>query len=126
MEQPPGFIDKDHPDNVCRLRKAVYGLKQAPRTWYVEITTFLLSLGFKNSLADTFMFVLQRGSDIVYLLVYVDDILITGNNKTRISHVLKHLADRFSMKDPEDLNYFLGIEAHREEKAVSLAKKIHS
>lgn len=123
MEQPPGFIDKDYPDHVCRLRKAVYGLKQAPRAWYVELTTFLLSLGFKNSLSDTSMFVLHRGSEVVYLLVYVDDILITGNSKTLIALVLKQLGDRFSMKDPEDLNYFLGIEAHRTEKGLHLSQR---
>lgn len=123
MEQPPGFIDKDHPHHVCRLRKAVYGLKQAPRAWYVELTTFLLRLGFKNSLADTSLFVLQRGSEVVYLLVYVDDILVTGNSKTGISLVLKQLAERFSMKDPEDLNYFLGIEAHRTAKGLHLSQR---
>lgn len=81
MEQPPGFKDKDHPDYICRLRKAIYGLKQAPKAWYMELKTFLLSLGFKNSLADASMFVLQQGTNLVYLLVYVDDILITGNDK---------------------------------------------
>ena len=123
MEQPPGFIDRDHPNHVCRLRKAIYGLKQAPRAWYVELKTFLLSLGFKNSLADTSLFVLQRGPEAVYLLVYVDDILITGNSKQRIHTVLKLLAERFSMKDPEDLNYFLGIEAHRTTKGLHLSQR---
>lgn len=113
MEQPPGFVDPHKPSHVCRLKKAVYGLKQAPRAWYMELKTFLLALGFKNSLADTSMFVLRNGNEVVYLLVYVDDILITGNSKPAITRVLKLFADRFSVKDAEDLNYFLGIEAHR-------------
>lgn len=123
MEQPPGFIDKDHPDHVCRLRKAVYGLKQAPRAWYMELKNFLLSIGFQNSLSDTSMFVLKKGKEVIYLLVYVDDILITGSHKAMISNVLNLLADRFSVKDAEDLNYFLGIEAHRTDKGLHLNQR---
>ena len=59
MDQPPGFVDTDRPDYVCRLHKAIYGLKQAPRAWYTELRNFLLGLGFKNSLADTSLFVLH-------------------------------------------------------------------
>ncbi|KFK33814.1 hypothetical protein AALP_AA5G063400 [Arabis alpina] len=113
MEQPPGFIDNDHPNYVCRLHKAIYGLKQAPRAWYTELHNFLITLGFNNSLADTSLFVLQNGNTLVYLLVYVDDILITGNSTSGIQHILQLLADRFSIKDPEELHYFLGLEAHR-------------
>lgn len=123
MEQPPGFVDPHKPSHVCRLKKAVYGLKQAPRAWYMELKTFLLALGFKNSLADTSMFVLRNGNEVVYLLVYVDDILITGNSKPAITRVLKLLADRFSVKDAEDLNYFLGIEAHRTAKGLHLCQR---
>lgn len=110
MEQLPGFIDPDNPTHVCRLRKAIYGLKQAPRAWYMELKRFLESIGFVNSLADTSMFVLRKGNDSIYLLVYVDDILVTGSSKSMISQVLKLLSYRFSVKDPEDLNYFLGVE----------------
>ena len=87
MELPPGFIDTDRPDYVCRLHKAVYGLKQAPRAWYMELRTFLLSLGFTNSLADTSLFALHYRGHHIYLLVYVDDILITGNTTIGIQHV---------------------------------------
>lgn len=123
MEQPPGFVDKDKPDHVCRLRKAIYGLKQAPRAWYTELQSFLLSLGFTGSLADTSLFVLQRGKELVYLLIYVDDILITGNSKTAITTILRLLAERFSVKDSEDLNYFLGLEAHRTPKGLHLSQR---
>ncbi|CAA7034344.1 unnamed protein product [Microthlaspi erraticum] len=95
MDQPPGFVDADHPDYVCRLNKAVYGLKQAPRAWYTELSTFLVSLGFTNSLVDTSMFVLKTGVDFIYLLVYVDDILITGSSTPGINRVLQQIAERF-------------------------------
>lgn len=123
MDQPPGFIDQDHPDHVCRLRKAIYGLKQAPRAWYNELQSYLLSLGFSNSLADTSLFVLKRGQELVYLLVYVDDILVTGNSKPAINRILQLLATRFSVKDPEELNYFLGLEAHRTSKGLHLSQR---
>lgn len=120
MEQPPGFIDHDHPDYVCRLRRAIYGLKQAPRVWYLELKTFLLSLGFKNSLADTSMFVLQLGGEVVYLLVYVDEFLsqVTVLRKSTmfssflliasLSRTLKHLAIFLELRliaHPKDFTY---------------------
>ncbi|XP_019091125.1 PREDICTED: uncharacterized protein LOC109128725 [Camelina sativa] len=123
MEQPPEFVDPDKPNHVCRLRKAIYGLKQAFRAWYTELKTYLLSLGFNNSLVDTSLFVLHHSTDWIYLLVYVDDILITGNQRSTIQHILHLLADRFSIKDPEDLNYFLGLEAHRTSHGLHLSQR---
>lgn len=75
--QPPGFIDKDRPHYGFRLKKALYGLKQAPRTWYHELKSYLTAMGFKNSLADTSVFIFINGTQILYCLVYVDDIIIT-------------------------------------------------
>lgn len=123
MDQPPGFIDSDKPDHVWRLRKAVYGLKQAPRAWYIELRDFLLSLGFQYSLADTSLFVLNTGTQTLYVLIYVDDILVTGNTTAGIERFLTLMAERFSIKDPEDLNYFLGIEAHRSAKGLHLNQR---
>lgn len=77
MMQPPGFVDKDMPNYICRLRKAGYGLKQAPRAWYTELRTYLLNVRFVNSISDTSLFILKYGKSIVYMLVYVDDILVT-------------------------------------------------
>ena len=107
--QPPGFVDADLPNHVCRLHKALYGLKQAPRAWYRELSNFLIQYGFINSVADTSLFILRRGSSLVYMLIYVDDILITGNDPALLQQILDSLATRFSVKEPEDLNYFLGI-----------------
>ena len=80
MSQPPGFVDQDHLTHICRLRKAIYGLKQAPRAWYQELHTFILSFGFKNSDANASLFVFNVDGHILYFLVYVDDIIIMGNN----------------------------------------------
>lgn len=123
MDQPPGFVDTDGPDYVCKLHKAVNGLKQAPRAWCKELISFLLNLGFVNSLADTSLFIHRQGSQVIYLLIYVDDILITSNTKSGIARVLVLLAQRFSVKDAEDLNYFLGIEAHRTQQGLHLSQR---
>lgn len=80
MVQPQGFVDRDKPTHVCRLRKALYGLKQAPRAWYNALKQHLISSGFTNSHADASLFIHQNGSTVTYVLVYVDDILVTGNN----------------------------------------------
>ena len=113
VSQPPGYVDKDRPHHVCRLRKALYGLKQAPRAWYQELKTFLCSLGFRNSLADTSVFVYNDAGRVVYCLVYVDDIIVTGSSPALVTSFITALSNRFSLKDPTDLDYFLGIEATR-------------
>ena len=79
MTQPPGYVDKDNPTYVCRLQKAFYGLKQAPRAWYTKLKTFLFNLGFINSKSDTSLFIYQCRLVTIYFLVYVDDLLVTGN-----------------------------------------------
>ncbi|KAI9192318.1 hypothetical protein LWI28_021132 [Acer negundo] len=110
MAQPLGFIDSDHPTHVCKLKKAIYGLKHAPRAWYHELRQFLLAAGFKNSYADTSLFVLNTGGTILYLLIYVDDIILTGNNSAHVDRFVDTLAQRFSLKDIGPLSYFLGVE----------------
>ncbi|KAL9299036.1 putative RNA-directed DNA polymerase [Arabidopsis thaliana] len=89
----------------------------------MELKNYLLSLGFWNSLADTSLFVLQCGTQFVYLLVYVNDIIIIGNSDNGIKRVLQLLADRFSVKDREELHYFLGLEAHRTPQGLHLSQR---
>lgn len=110
MAQPPGFLDRDNPTHVCKLRKAIYGLKQAPRAWYHELRQFLVASGFTNSHADTSLFVFNTSGNLVYLLVYVDDIIIIGCNGTTVQQFINLLGKRFSIKDLGDLTYFLGVE----------------
>lgn len=113
MMQPPGVVDQDKPHHVCRLRKAIYGLKQAPRAWYNELRQFLTSVGFIASLGDTSLFILRSGRHIVYILIYVDDIVVTGNSPPLVDRFITTLASRFSLKDLGNLSYFLGLEASR-------------
>lgn len=122
MLQPPGLIDKDKPNHVCRLKKAVYGLKQAPRAWYTALKEYLVSIGFKNSLADASLFTLRSGDSFVYILIYVDDIIITGTSMTSLNQVTDLLAAKFSLKDLGELSYFLGMEAYRSPAGLHLTQ----
>ncbi|GJV19273.1 retrovirus-related pol polyprotein from transposon TNT 1-94 [Tanacetum coccineum] len=110
MEQPPGFIDPQFPNHVCKLSKALYGLKQAPRAWFHRLSSFLLAHGFVCSRADTSLFVFTKDSCIMYLLVYVDDLILTGNNESLLTSFTTRLNQEFAIKDLGDLSYFLGLE----------------
>lgn len=123
MSQPPGFVDKDNPGFVCRLKKAIYGLKQAPRAWYTELKTFLLSVRFKYSLSDTSLFILKSEKQFVYILIYVDDILVTGSCPKLVDRIIETLARRFSLKDLGHLSYFLGLKAHRTKAGLRLTQQ---
>uniref|UniRef100_A0A2N9JAS4 Reverse transcriptase Ty1/copia-type domain-containing protein n=1 Tax=Fagus sylvatica TaxID=28930 RepID=A0A2N9JAS4_FAGSY len=111
MEQPPGYIDPRFPNHICQLKKALYGLKQAPRAWFQRFSSFLLQLGFYCSRADTSLFVFHKHSNIIYLLLYVDDIIITGNNPSLLENFTCKLNSEFATKDLGSLSYFLGLEA---------------
>lgn len=110
MTQPPGFVDKERPNHVCRLKKAIYGLRQSPRAWFDKFSTFLLEFGFKCTHGDPSMFVYLHGADVIYLLLYVYDMLLTGNNDQLIQKLLVTLNGTFRMKDMGPVHYFLGIQ----------------
>ena len=78
-QQPAGFVDPAHPNDICLLRKSLYGLKQAPRAWFQCFATHLQRLGFVPSKSDSSLFVLRRGSDVAHLLLYVDDIVLAAS-----------------------------------------------
>jgi hypothetical protein len=81
MRQPPGYESKKHPHHVCKLDKALYGLKQAPRAWYSRLSTKLQSLGFKPSKADVSLFYFRNGRVTMFLLIYVDDIIVASSSQ---------------------------------------------
>jgi histone deacetylase 1/2 len=113
MEQPPGYIDSAHLDYVCKLDKALYGLKQAPRAWYARLCNKLQALGFVSSRADTSLFYYNKGRRTIFVLVYVDDIIVASSSQEAINALLADLQQAFALKDLGDLHYFLGIEVKR-------------
>lgn len=80
MIQPPGFVDPTKPSHVCKLNKSLYGLKQAPRAWFHCMTSFLLSSGFIQSVADSSLFIFHHEQHTIYFQLYVDDIVVTGSD----------------------------------------------
>lgn len=110
MKQPLGYKDPHHPYHVCQLTKALYGLKQAPRAWYAMFSSYLLSLGFISSKADNSVFILHKGSAVILVLVYVDDIIVTVSDSSFITTLVQSLSSKFVMKDLGSLHYFLGLE----------------
>ncbi|KAM1496473.1 hypothetical protein ACFX13_031508 [Malus domestica] len=123
MSQPPGFEDHHHPLKVCRLHKSLYGLKQAPRAWNARFTSFLPTLGFHNTYADSSLFVKSSGSSLVILLLYVDDIILTGNDPKLITQVITDLTKEFDLKDLGSLHYFLGIQITRTAEGLFLSQE---
>ncbi|CAJ2640052.1 unnamed protein product [Trifolium pratense] len=110
MEQPPGFVHSQYPNHVCLLHKSLYGLKQAPRAWFEKLYTCLVSIGFTCSKADSSLFIYRHDTNFIILLVYVDDVIITGNNSNFISSLTQRLNKDFALKDLGQLHYFLGLE----------------
>jgi hypothetical protein len=86
--QPSGFIDPGSPKKVFRLNRSLYGLKQVPRAWFQWFATFLASIGFLGSKSDTSLFVYHRGSDMAYLVLYVDDIVLTASSTTLLHSLI--------------------------------------
>ncbi|XP_019197569.1 PREDICTED: uncharacterized protein LOC109191379 [Ipomoea nil] len=110
MRQPPGYEDPVHPDYVCHLQRSLYGLKQAPRAWFHRLHEFLLSTGFVASKTDVSLFYYRSGDSRIYLLVYVDGIIMMGNDTALLTTVLERLSVAFKIRDLGTPTFFLGIE----------------
>ena len=108
VEQPLGFETRDRETHVCKLKKALYSLKQAPRTWYDIIDIFLSSLSFTKSKADSNLYYKVEDGKPVILLLYVDDMFVTGMDGL-IADMKRKLAAKFEMKDLGMMHYFLGM-----------------
>jgi hypothetical protein len=80
VEQSEGYIKEGEEDKVCLLKKALYGLKQTPRAWYSRIDEYLQNLGFAKSFSESTLYVKQNGANILIISLYIDDLLVTGNN----------------------------------------------
>ncbi|XP_020266030.1 uncharacterized protein LOC109841474 [Asparagus officinalis] len=108
MHPPPGY---SHPPQiVCLLRRALYGLKQAPRAWFAKFSSTIARFGFASSPHDSALFIRRTEKGIVLLLLYVDDMIITGDDSMAISDLQNYLSQQFEMKNLGPLSYFLGLE----------------
>ncbi|XP_020702466.1 uncharacterized protein LOC110114056 [Dendrobium catenatum] len=113
MKQPQGFIHPNHLSHVCKLHKTIYGLKQAPRQWFHTFTAFLQSIGFTFSKSNPSLLFYKKEDTKIYILLYVDDILISGNKHSKIIAFIKELQDRFQLRELGPVSFFLGIQVSR-------------
>ncbi|KAL2239042.1 UNVERIFIED_CONTAM: Retrovirus-related Pol polyprotein from transposon RE2 [Sesamum indicum] len=120
MVPPEGY--EVPPNMVCKLQRSLYGLKQASRQWNAEFTLKLTAYGFVQSVHDHCLFVKPSSSGIMALIVYVDDILITGPSIDDIARVKCYLHDLFTIKDLGDARYFLGLEIARSSSGLYIAQ----
>lgn len=112
MRPPPGF--RTHEKNlVCRLKKSLYGLRPSPRCWFAKLNATLVKYGFKQSRGDHSLFSFRSSTFQLYVLIYVDDLIIGGDDSTAITRFKHYLGDCFHMKDLGHLKYLLGIEIAR-------------
>ncbi|GJT64366.1 retrovirus-related pol polyprotein from transposon TNT 1-94 [Tanacetum coccineum] len=121
MKFPPGFQSSEN--KVCRLRKSLYGLKQAPRCWFAKLAAALKQYGFHQSTSDYSLFTLQCDKVHLNVLVYVDDLIISGNDSMAICSFKSYLSKCFYMKDLGTLKYFLGIEVARNSNGIFLCQR---
>ena len=121
MDPPPRFTPKG--GKVCKLKKALYGLKQSPRAWFGKLSYSMKEYGFKQAMADHTLFYKRDGDDITLFIVYVDDMIVTGSNSTKIEKLQSYLAKEFEMKDLGPLKYFLGIKVSRTKQRLFLSQR---
>uniref|UniRef100_A0A8R7PAF0 Reverse transcriptase Ty1/copia-type domain-containing protein n=1 Tax=Triticum urartu TaxID=4572 RepID=A0A8R7PAF0_TRIUA len=123
MHIPPGFDTAQTKDKVLRLHRSLYGLKQSPRAWFDRFRRSLLKMGYHQSNADHTLFYKRNMSKLAILIVYVDDIIITGDDTKEIEYLKMRLAKEFEVKDLGQLRYFLGIEVSRSKKGIYLCQR---
>ena len=111
MEKPQGFVQ--YYSLVCRLQLSLYDLKQAPWAWYEKMDSFLLSTGFTHYHFNPTMYIQHLGDEILILVLYVDDLILTSSSSYMLQDVQRVLMDQFQMIDLGFLYYFLGLQIVR-------------
>ncbi|CAM8913556.1 unnamed protein product [Rhodiola kirilowii] len=124
MTLPPGYFQKEKQMGMfCKLNKSLYGLKQAPRQWFSKFADSLFSYGFIQSPNDHSLFTLIKDNEFIILLVYVDDIVMTGTSIPLISAIKAFIHAEFRIKDLGFLKYFLGIEVARSSSGIFINQR---
>jgi hypothetical protein len=114
MIQPEGFVDPNNAGKICKLKKSIYGLKQASRSWNICFDEAVKGFGFRQNDEEPCVYKKESGSAVVFLILYVDDILLIGNDIPMLQSVKTSLNNTFSMKDLGKATYILGIKIYRD------------
>jgi hypothetical protein len=123
MDIPPGCLSSSEARVVYKLQRALYGLKQSPRAWFGRFSSAMRKFGFQQSNSDHTLFLKHRLGKVTALIVYVDDMIVTGDDAEEISRLQEQLSTEFEMKDLGGLKYFLGIEVARSRQGIFLSQR---
>uniref|UniRef100_A0A2N9IGY8 Integrase catalytic domain-containing protein n=1 Tax=Fagus sylvatica TaxID=28930 RepID=A0A2N9IGY8_FAGSY len=123
MDIPPGYTASSKAKIACKLQRALYGLKQSPRAWFGRFSSAMRKYGFQQSNSDHTLFLKHRLGKVTALIVYVDDMIITGDDAEEISRLQEQLSTEFEMKNLGGLKYFLGIEVARSRQGIFLSQR---
>ena len=123
MDLPPE-LNKKFGSKICKLKKSLYGLKQSPRAWFERFTKFVKNQGYIQGHTDHTMFTKHSTNEkIAILIVYVDDIILTGDDTAEMERLKRCLASEFEIKDLRSLRYFLGMEVARSKKGIAVSRR---
>ena len=127
VDQPEGFISKHEEKKVCKLQRSIYGLKQASRSWNICFDEAVKGYGFSQNEDEPCVYKKNSGSAVVFLVQYVDDILMFGNDIGMLTSVKLWLSKTFSMKDLGNASYILGIKIYRDRsrKLIGLSQSLY-
>lgn len=123
MDLPPGYGIQNSVGQACRLRKALYGLKQSPRAWLGRFTQAMKKYGYHQANFDHTLFIKCNVNKVTLLIIYVDDMVVAGNDTEEIGRLQEYLSSEFEMKDLGGLKYFLGIEVARSQEGICLSQR---
>ncbi|KAK8557572.1 hypothetical protein V6N12_009801 [Hibiscus sabdariffa] len=114
MTQPEGFVTPENARKVCKLQRSIYGLKQASRSWNLRFNEAIQEFGFIRNEDEPFVYKKFSGSIVSFLILYVEDILIIGNDIPTLQSIMTWLSSCFSMKDLGEAAYILGVKIYRD------------
>eukprot|EP00253_Pinus_taeda_P020932 PITA_20932 len=123
IEQPLGYEKKGQEHKVCRFEKALYGLKQAPRAWYSRIDSYLQENGFEKCEGEPTLYIKEKDGKILIVVLYVDDVIFTGNDYYLIDNFKAVMKEEFEMTDMSLLRYFLGIEVEQNGNGIFISQE---
>jgi hypothetical protein len=114
MKQPECFVSKNHSHLVCKLNKSIYGLKQSSCQWYLKFNNMISSYGFVENVVDHCIYLKVSGSRFIFLVLYVDDILLATSDLALLRETKNYISSNFEMKDIGENSYVIGIEVYRD------------
>ncbi|GJW13827.1 retrovirus-related pol polyprotein from transposon TNT 1-94 [Tanacetum coccineum] len=118
VSQSEGFVDRDNPSHVYKLKMALYGLKQAPRAWYDMLLSFLISQHFSKGVVDLTLFPRQAGKDLLLVQIHFDDLIFASTNIAMCNKFANQMTTKFKMSMMGQMSFFLGLQISQSPKGI--------